>query len=156
MSNEVRSVHPLRAATNSRPSTLHRELALEFAQSIQPWLSSSQLQEIADALNGSPEAQNCSIEPSPAALRSAPDTPSHHAPVWNDTHSDLNDTNTVLMFVDYVHGDDRNDGSLERPVQHLQSALDKLRSTHGSKYKALRKKLILRKGSLRVVRSRAV
>ena len=60
------------------------------------------------------------------------------------------DPNTEVMFIDYVHGDDRNDGSLERPVQHVQSALDKLHRAHGSKYKSLRKKLILRKGSYTV------
>ena len=64
--------------------------------------------------------------------------------------NDINDDpNTEVMFVDYVHGDDRNDGSLERPVQHVQSALDKLRRALSSKYKTLRKKLILRKGSPR-------
>ena len=38
-----------------------RNLALEFSQYIQPWLTEQQLNEISDALNGSPEAQNCNV-----------------------------------------------------------------------------------------------
>ena len=41
-----------------------RELALEFASFLQPDLSSTQLNQIADALNGSPEkAPNCHVSP---------------------------------------------------------------------------------------------
>ena len=40
-----------------------RELALNFAAYVQPDLSLDMLQDICDALNGSPESQNCSVTP---------------------------------------------------------------------------------------------
>eukprot|EP01083_Nonionella_stella_P283224 963856_1 len=61
-----------------------RQLALEFAQEIQPWLTTDQLQEIADALNGSPEKEpkNCTIKPS--SLSHIPSNKHRSPPQWND------------------------------------------------------------------------
>ena len=38
-----------------------RQLGMQFAQKIQPSLSKTKLREIADALNGAQEAQNCNV-----------------------------------------------------------------------------------------------
>jgi hypothetical protein len=40
-----------------------RQVGLDLAQSLQPWRSLAAFQEIADALNGAQEAQNCSVAP---------------------------------------------------------------------------------------------
>ena len=37
------------------------QLGMQFAQKIQPSLSKTKLREIADALNGAHEAQNCNV-----------------------------------------------------------------------------------------------
>ncbi len=85
-----------------------RQLALEWAIEIQPSLSHDQLQEIADALNGSPEAQNCSVSPEYIDYsklgRDPP--PKHRLPkVWNDV-----DGKGIQIFVDPRKGDDSNPG----------------------------------------------
>ena len=168
-----------------------RQLALEFAQEIQPWLSYTQLQDIADALNGSPEAQMCQV--TPAILHKSPKLSSiatHHAPVWNDINIDMNIKDTMqspsipssvadnidmensdlkhvhtqkrrmqknyqnsndnnhnnrnYLFVDFINGNDLNDGSsIDTPLKHLATAIDKNREKFGSKND---KTIILREG----------
>lgn len=119
-----------------------RELALEYAHDIQPWLSGTQLQEIADALDGTPESQNCSVSVPLQLLDKSPSTPSHDAPSWNESHDDI----TSLIFVDFALGHDGNDGSITAPIKHVHSALDKLRQRLGAKYRESFKKIVLRKG----------
>eukprot|EP01083_Nonionella_stella_P019641 54547_1 len=122
-----------------------RELALEFAQHIQPWLSQSQLQQIADGLNGSPESRNCSVKPSSSLLQQAPEYPIHQAPNWIDFLVDI-DPNVATIYVDYNHGHDHNDGSIARPIKHLNTALIKLRSL-SQNTDTLSQRIILRKGT---------
>ena len=38
-----------------------RQLAMDYAQKIQPFRSKMHFQELADALNGAPEARNCNV-----------------------------------------------------------------------------------------------
>eukprot|EP01083_Nonionella_stella_P220702 789342_1 len=61
-----------------------RQLALEFAMDIQPYLAADQLQEIADALNGSPESVNKSCVTVPANWKKKYRTP----PTWDDLKYD--------------------------------------------------------------------
>eukprot|EP01083_Nonionella_stella_P076021 206964_1 len=115
-----------------------RQLALEFAQEIQPWLAQRQLQEIADALNGAEEANNCSvfIPKKPGAKRADP--------VWNDM--DMNGYNSNHIFVDYAHGDDDNDGTMSYPLKHIQTAIHKARQRSQSSHTNDTKYIILRGG----------
>eukprot|EP01084_Bolivina_argentea_P052863 97068_1 len=107
-----------------------RSLAMNFALEIQPWLTKEQLQDIANSLNGSPEAQNCSIKPPNGAKARAP-------PVWNDISS-----NTISFFVDYVNGNDDNDGKIHSPFKNLETAVLKARI-----FGDTAKNIILRKGT---------
>ena len=112
-----------------------RQLSLEFAMKIQPFLSKDQLQEIADALNGAQESVNkeCVTVPN--------DWEKEHrtAPVWND----LNDDNIPRIYVDYIKGNDLFDGSIARPVKHLEYAVELARKVYGNK---IYKQIILREG----------
>ena len=116
-----------------------RQLALEFAQEIQPWLTTDQLQEIADALNGSPEKQplNCTIKPSSLPLI----PPNHHrvAPQWDD-----DDIMMPTIYVSAEHGIDnvKNEGDVNTPFKTLQFAVKYARI----RYKGIWKKILLRKG----------
>lgn len=122
---------------------------MEFAHHIQPWLSKSQLQEIADALNGTPESQNCSVTVPSNFLLNAPYTPTHHAPSWDDM-SDINNMSydsPSVIFVDYVQGNDAYNGTITFPIKHLHTAMDKLRGRFGNKYHDIDKQIVLRKGT---------
>jgi len=108
-----------------------RQLALEFAMNIQPFLAQDKLQEIADALNGAQEAVNHSCVSVPT------DRPKTTLPrSWSD-----NDTPSI--YVDFTHGDDTNDGSLAHPLQHLDAAVHFARQHFGP---ATHKRIILRRG----------
>ena len=63
-----------------------RQLLLEFAAEIQPNLSQDQLNEISDALNGAPEAQNCSV--SPKFLSNKPQHIHRQPKIWEDLQND--------------------------------------------------------------------
>ena len=94
-----------------------RQLLLEFALNIQPKISMDELQEIADALNGAPEAKNCSV--SPNILRDK--VKYEHRPVmkWND-----NDMYSHIIYVDDVNGNDGNDGNIDSPVKTLEYGIE--------------------------------
>ena len=123
-----------------------RELALQFAQYIQPHLSMQQLQQIADALNGSPEAQNCNVQPTQVFKHNLNDIPKHKSPPsWPDIHH-KNDK-TLKIYVSTKHGsNDFNSGlSINSPLKTIEFALNKLRSYrhHSPSQPAM---LILREG----------
>lgn len=131
------------AQCNSAPQSFDcpmRQLALEFAQEIQPFLSGDQLQEIADALNGSPEAQNCNITAQSLKNNHTP----HREPMhWNDLDDINQSINTI--FVDYINGNDDFNGSISHPLRLLETAVYRFRD---EKYQnTQRKRIILRKGT---------
>eukprot|EP01084_Bolivina_argentea_P238607 400859_1 len=113
-----------------------RELALQFAQEIQPFLTGDQLQQIADALNGSPEAQHCNI----SATSLKYNKQHREAPIWNDLN-DINDIKNTL-FVDYNNGNDDHNGSISHPLKLLETAVYRFRNNHKHKTQ-----IILRKGT---------
>ena len=120
-----------------------RQLALEFAQEIQPFLTGDQLQEIADALNGSPEAQKCNI-----SAQSLKYNQQHRrSPKWNDLN-DIDDTLDIsnTLFVDYKNGNDNHNGSISHPLQLLETAVYRLREIKQQDPKQ-RKRIILRQGT---------
>eukprot|EP01083_Nonionella_stella_P159244 519321_1 len=100
-----------------------RAFALEFAQHIQPNLSQDQLQEICDALNGSPEQQHCNISID-ALPTNKPKHKHRSPPEWID--QGYNITHTV--YVDPNQGnDDGNDGCLDKPFATISKALNTIR-----------------------------
>eukprot|EP01084_Bolivina_argentea_P180090 311129_1 len=114
-----------------------RQLAIEYAQNIQPFLTQQQLQDIADALNGSPEAQNCNI----SALNLPHVAKSEHreAQTWND----LNFSFIPSIYVDYTFGDDNNKGTASEPLKTLHFAIELARKLYGNN---IYKRIILRAG----------
>jgi hypothetical protein len=102
-----------------------RQLLLDFAQQIQPFRPFPAFQAIADALNGAPEANNCSVAPKlrlstpppvPCAPPAAPVSQSH-----------------LHAAVDCCIGDDvRADGSPKRPFRTLHAAIRHIRQLRAS------------------------
>ncbi len=87
-----------------------RELALQYAQYIQPHLSMEQLQQIADALNGSPEAQNCNIKPSHVFTDIITQIPKTKTPSkWNDIDTD---NIKIKLYVSDKYGSDTKHSGL--------------------------------------------
>eukprot|EP01083_Nonionella_stella_P012567 35640_1 len=97
-----------------------RQLALEFAQNIQPHLCDDQLQEIADALNGSPEARNCSV--SPQYLPFKPKHKHRMPSEWKD-----NDTTIPTIYV----SQSPDPPASVAVFKSLQLAVDYARETYG-------------------------
>ena len=114
-----------------------RQLALEFAMEIQPFLAADKLQEIADALNGAQESVNksCVTVPSDWKLKHT------QAPEWDDQY--IIDDKTPTIYVDFNKGNDNNDGSIESPLKHLDFAVEFARLYYGAE---VYKRIILREG----------
>mmetsp|Transcript_67792 Transcript_67792/g.107564 ORF Transcript_67792/g.107564 Transcript_67792/m.107564 type:complete len:816 (-) Transcript_67792:152-2599(-) len=113
-----------------------RQLALEFAMEIQPFLASDKLQEIADALNGAQESVNSSCVSVPTDWPMKDTQP----PSWHDL-TVIDETPSI--YVDFVHGHDDNTGSMHSPLQHLDTAVEFARSKYGAD---TYKRIILRAG----------
>ena len=88
-----------------------RQLAMDYARKIQPWLSQTKLQEIADALNGAKEAQNCNVSLKGPA-KSYDRAPSFPVPKTANTY-----------YVDAIKGSDSNPGSMSSPFQTISKAV---------------------------------
>ncbi|ETO36597.1 hypothetical protein RFI_00465 [Reticulomyxa filosa] len=125
-----------------------RQLALEFAVEIQPSLTMDQLQEIADALNGAQEAQNCSVSPELIDWKNLKrEKPKRHrTPAKWDDLQPSNDKSKVYIFVDVKRGDDANDGTIDSPLQSIHTAIDQKDFFFGMYLKKKKKKSILRGG----------
>merc|ERR1712228_942382 len=91
-----------------------------------------QLQEIADALNGSPEAMNCSVSPSLLPFKALNEH--RTASQWN------NDDGIPSIYVSPIHGLDSINSST---FKSLQFALNYAQNKYGPKKW---KKIILMKG----------
>ena len=87
-----------------------RQLALDYAIRIQPYRTKAQFQQVADALNGSPEAQGCNITiPNRKYAESRFST--FPAPAKS------------TVYVDAVRGSDTNTGTLENPYKTINKAV---------------------------------
>ena len=127
-----------------------RKLLMEYAVQIQPNITSDQLQDIADALNGTPGREsNCTIFPNSSMLA----RPARHAPCWDDLkkyeqesyheeHPFIEELNELTLFVSGDNGDDSNIGTLEHPLRSLQVAIEKARGYDIN----TRKRIVLRGG----------
>ena len=89
---------------------------MDFARKIQPSLTKVKLQQIADALNGAQEAQNCNISV-PADVQEM--EPAIRAPSFP-----LPDPKASASFyVDANKGSDSNSGTMESPFQTINKAV---------------------------------
>ena len=113
-----------------------RQLALEFAMEIQPFLSKDKLQEIADALNGAQESANKSCVAVPTDWNLQHTLP----PEWQDLYI-IDDTPSI--YVDFNKGNDQNNGSITSPLKHLDVAIEVAQNKYGSD---VYKRIILREG----------
>ena len=77
-----------------------RQLLLEYAVEIQPNITSDRLQEIADALNGTPEkAPNCTVTPTNEMKQ----RPKRHAPSWQDLQQAVSILSNTGNHSDFVY-----------------------------------------------------
>ena len=147
----VMMVHVLSNAQLSYPYSFDcamRQLALEYAQKIQPFLSRDQLQEVADALNGAPEkSQNCTV--TLHDLHTIPKLKTRKPHSRNSNNIDC------TIFVDYNFGNDNNNGTIDYPIQHLHHAIQLFasnainsnsNSNSGCTETIVKKHIILREG----------
>ena len=91
-----------------------RQLGMDYARKIQPFLSKTHLQEIADALNGAQEAQNCSV--------SIPDSTSY-VPYNRMAARSSPATASTVFYVDATKGSDSNSGTVDSPFQTIGKAV---------------------------------
>ena len=96
-----------------------RQVGMDYARKIQPFLTKTHLQEIADALNGAQEAQNCSV--------SIPDSISGLSQIRMTTRSSPGATSTAF-YVDAAKGSDSNTGSMDSPFQTIGKAVTAARA----------------------------
>ena len=93
-----------------------RQLGIDFARKIQPSLSKEKLEEIAAALNGAEEAQNCSVRVPETAQ---PAQAQGRAPKFSLPESDESST----FYVDTNKGNDSNSGTLGSPFRTIDKAV---------------------------------
>ena len=102
---------------------------MDYARKIQPNLSSKQMQEIADALNGAREAQNCSVSVQSESARNVEKTaPAFPVPQGSAT-----------FYVDCNSGSDSNSGSMDSPFKTISKALTATRAAGQSSTITMRK-----------------
>jgi hypothetical protein len=121
-----------------------RQLAVDFAQELQPKRPASVFQALADALNGAQEAQNCSVAPKASMhslSSSASRMPSFPLPA----------PGAHIVFVDPAQGADTAPGTVGAPLRTLQAALASVRAARAAKGlfapSAPTAHLVLRKGT---------
>ena len=94
-----------------------RQLAIDFAHKLQPFRTKESFQQLADALNGAEEAQNCSVS-LPADL----DDNVSRFPVL------ATPTEGSSLYVDAIHGSDTNSGTMQSPLKTISKAVTASRS----------------------------
>jgi hypothetical protein len=124
-----------------------RQIGLDYAQQLQPWRPLSAFQQVADALNGAQEAQNCSVAPTvTVASRMAPRIPIFPVPKTG-----------YVVYADPspLRGSDvTGDGSLARPFLSVERALAAVRSKRARiGPAALPSSIVLRAGELALTRA---
>ena len=111
-----------------------RQLGLDFAHKIHPFLSRAHFQEMADALNGAEEAQNCSV--------TVPSWYGHPQNLQNTFHDHFppQEDSTTMYYVDAVKGHDANSGNMNSPFKTITWAVE------ASRQSSLKSTIILRGG----------
>ena len=82
---------------------------MSYARQLQPWLSDTKLQEVADALNGAQEAKNCNVSVKSSGI--AQKAPSFSIP------------KAATFYVDAVKGSDSNSGTMDSPFMAISKAV---------------------------------
>lgn len=102
---------------------------MDYARNIQPFRSKMHFEELADALNGAEEAQNCSVtvDSTPNDSLNSNGAPSFPIPVAKST-----------FYVDASKGSDSNQGTLSSPFQTIAKAVTAARSSGKGSTIALR------------------
>ena len=97
---------------------------MDYAQKLQPWRPASAFQEVADALNGAVEAQNCKVAPSTKhhALRASANAAERRVLDYPIPSSGK------LVFVSPAGANDGADGSEARPFVSLHQAIAAIRA----------------------------
>ena len=106
-----------------------RDLAMKYARKIQPFRTKMHFQQIADALNGAQEAQNCNV-----SADFIPDDEGFVPPAF-----ELPQEGTTY-YVDASKGKDSNPGTMQSPFQTIEKALSASRSSSAAT-------IILREGT---------
>ena len=132
--------HPTPSARQlASPTTLDcplRQIAVDKAQALQPFRPNAAFQELADALNGAQEAQNCAVKPSAtSSATSARRVLSYPLPP----------TGAHVLYVS-PHGSDIAAGTLDAPLRSITAALAAVRAARGLVTDAPRAYLVLRAG----------
>lgn len=92
-----------------------RKMAMDFAHKIQPFRSKEHFKEIADALNGAKEAQNCNISVSGLKLSDQENKKKPPAFAIPNTGS--------TFYVDVKKGSNANSGTLDSPFETITKAV---------------------------------
>ena len=94
-----------------------RQLAMDYARKIQPFRSKMHFQELADALNGAPEARNCNVTVN-MPIDSGKKAPAFPTP----------EKTVATFYVDAVKGSDSNPGTMTAPFKTINKAVTAARS----------------------------
>ena len=106
-----------------------RQMAMEFAQTYQAWLTYTQLMDISDALAGSTNIA-CNLTQNIDLYQSR----KYEARIYNEFNI-VNENNRIILFVDIEHGnDEKYNGSKLYPFKTIQHAIVKSRNY---KYKTI-------------------
>jgi hypothetical protein len=131
MMRSAAAVALLSATASATPATLDcplRQIAVDYAQQLQPSRPLSVFSELADALNGAQEAQGCSVAPKPPADGETAASASRM------TSFELPPPGAHVVFVDAAAAAvpktaaARADGSAARPFPSLQAAVAAIRA----------------------------
>jgi hypothetical protein len=125
-----------------------RNLSLHFAKAIQPGRPSRFLSEIADALMGSPQfgggPQWCPLDTASTIMMI------HNSSLSYSSSSKQDQSSLLTIYIDAVHGNDRNSGSIDSPLQSIAAGIAAVRENRRQSSNAISSSngalLILRKG----------
>eukprot|EP01083_Nonionella_stella_P085976 238584_1 len=117
-----------------------RQLALDYGYNINPNLSTNQLQQIANALNGGPLADKCNVSVSNITKSTSPSKQK-----IEQLHKQF--TTIPAIYVDAINGDDNNyltnPSSIGKPFKSIQTAIQYARFKYG---KSTLKQIVMREG----------
>lgn len=95
-----------------------RQLAMDYAHKIQPFRTQQQFQQLADALNGAEEAQNCHV-----TVPYNPRYNQNRVPTFGLPRA------SAVFYVDAEHGSDSNPGTQQAPFKTIGFAVKATRAS---------------------------
>ena len=115
-----------------------RVYALSYATQIQPWLTTSQLSGINDAL--SITSLNCNTSEADKIL-------AEHKPILKSSTSVTLSLSSISIYVDYLNGNDENSGTIDQPLKTIFASVLLARSQRGQSGSTIPISIILRSGT---------